>query len=248
MSRQMTSKATRSATSSPASVDGLSRSISLDGPTTAPSGPAPVPVSRFRARDASVAMSTNDTSGPLFTHSSPSAVLQRSLESRLRARMGVNGSLEYALTWSTWDMPSGPLICALRARAHRTSGSGFTGWPTPVQGDTWVPSTQESANREWSKHNLRGVNGQLTGWATPSTRDWKSGDGDLTNYLTRKDGKTRLDILDMQARLASGETIQQSLAATAKRAALTPAHSRWLMGFPPAWDACAPTATPSSRK
>lgn len=126
----MTSRATRSATSSPGSGAGPTPSSSPDG-ATAPSGPAPVPVSRFRAQDNEKAMPISDTCGPLFTASSPSAILQWSLESRLQARMDTNGSLEYALTWKELDMPAGPPICLLRARARPTSANGYSGWQTP---------------------------------------------------------------------------------------------------------------------
>jgi hypothetical protein len=101
------------AISSPGLAAGRSPLNSPDGQTPNPPGPAPVRVSRFRALDSEKAMPINDTCGPLFTRSSPSADLQRSLESRLRARMDVNGSPEYALTWKDWDMPSGvPDLCA----------------------------------------------------------------------------------------------------------------------------------------
>ena len=82
--------------------------------------PEPVPGSRTRA-----------ISGPSGENLSPSAVLQLSLESRLRAHLDVNGSLECVLTWKSWDMPSGPQICALRASTRRTVDNDFTGWPTP---------------------------------------------------------------------------------------------------------------------
>ena len=90
---------TPKSTSSLASEDGPTPSGSPDGQTTDQFGLAPVPVSRFRALDSGKAMPIDDISGPLFTASSPSAALQRSLESRLRARMAGSGSPLYVLTW-----------------------------------------------------------------------------------------------------------------------------------------------------
>ena len=235
MSSQATSKAIRNATSSPASAGGRMRSGSPGGPMTSPSGLAPVRVSRFRARDSGRAMPTNDTSGPLFTASSPSAALQRSLENRLRAALGVNGSPEYALTWKHWDMPSGPPICALRASARRTSDSGFTGWPTPCQQDGPNGGPAQGSDR------LPGA-AALAGWATPTSRDHKDGATDL-----EKAGVPINGLLGRQVSLASGPTTS-SPAQTEKRGALNPAHSRWLMGYPAAWDSCGATAMQSCRR
>ena len=125
------------ATSSLASAGGPTPSDLPVGRGIGKSGPAVVPVSRFRARDADRAMPTNDTSGPLFTASSPSAALQRSLESRLRETLDVNGSQGYVLIWRSLDMPSGPPICQLRAKARPMQDSGFFGArvPTPSARD-----------------------------------------------------------------------------------------------------------------
>ena len=135
MSSQKTLKDSRSAISSQGSLGGPKHSGLQGGQPTDPSGQVPVPVSRFRALDSEKAIPIEDTCGPLFTISSPSRSLQWSLESRLRQRMDVNGSREYALTWKQQDMPVGVPICALRASGRRTSGKGFSGWPTPLVRD-----------------------------------------------------------------------------------------------------------------
>jgi hypothetical protein len=118
-----------SATSSQGLVAGPTPSTSSDLILTAKPGRGVVPANRSRLLAKAKARKTHGISGPLFDVLSPSASLQRSLASRLAASTDLNGSPECVLTWKLWDMPSGPQICALRARARRASDKGFTGWP-----------------------------------------------------------------------------------------------------------------------
>src|SRR3990167_4885484 len=101
------------------------------GRVTCQCGPGVVPVSPSAQQERGKESRMPAISGPKCSGSLLNAALQSSLESRLRARMDVNGSPEYVLTWKHWDMESGPPICALRASVRRTSDKGFTGWPTP---------------------------------------------------------------------------------------------------------------------
>jgi hypothetical protein len=78
----------------------------------------------------------------------------------------------------------------------------------------------------------------MASWATPQCADARGATGPASK---NKD-------LGRDARLVSGQPATGSPASTEKRGQLNPAHSRWLMGLPPAWDDCAPTATRSTRK
>ena len=111
-------------------------------------------------------------------------------------------------------------------------------WPTPQHSD---PKNMTAT--KWGEYLSNKV--LLTSWPTASARDWKDTPG-MSETGTNPDGSTR-SRLDQLPRVA-GLTVTGSPAATEKPGQLNPAHSRWLMGYPPEWDACAPTATPSSRK
>jgi len=198
MSNPVTYSASPNATFLLASEVGALPCAKPDGATAAPFGPEAARVSRFRAQDANKAMPTNDTSGPLFSASSPSASLQRSLENKLRARMGANGSPEYALIWKHWDMPAGLPICALRASARRTSGSGFTGWPTPNATDSTGPGTQGRQG---------GMNLQTAvGWATPQAQDAKMRISNAEMAMKRQAKPNAQVTLEQQAHLMGWAT------------------------------------------
>lgn len=129
MSKLGTSATSTSATFSPAPAGGASRYASQGGTTADPYGQDHVPANRGQKPGVGAAHWTTATSGQNGFGSFESAALQRSLESRLRAREF--GSTVYSLTWKVWVTPAGRRICRLHARARHKLGSDCGLWPTP---------------------------------------------------------------------------------------------------------------------
>ena len=168
---QKTSQDTPELDSSPESADGISPSSSRDGQKTNPSGMgrAPASLSPRQAREAGLL--TSGTSGPPSTTSSGSVALQSSLESRLPHLMASGGATLYRMTWKWRATPSGRLICALRASAHRTSDKGSTGWPTPQSSDGSGGGQAKRAMGETRHGSNLNDFAMLAGWPTTRAAD-----------------------------------------------------------------------------
>lgn len=159
-----------------------------DGRTTERYGREVVRASLSPRLVKALGLMTSGTFGQRSSTSSSSAILQSSLESRLRAKTASLGSTLYQLTWKERAGPSQLPICALRASGRRTFVSALSGWPTattpsggqvPPDGTTATGQTPDGRKVQVTLKDVAA----LSGWPTCKA----SGDeNDLEKFLARQ--------------------------------------------------------------
>jgi hypothetical protein len=109
--------------------------------------------------------------------------------------------------------------------------------------------------RPWDTGKPLGQIVALAGWPTTRAADGEKNVRTLEGALSEMERKGSPQDLSMAAAIAgparltaSGELLTGSYAGMESGGQLRPAHSRWLMGLPRAWDECAPKFLPKSRK
>ena len=237
------------------SAAGLSRSDLREFRKMCLSGREARLANRLARRESNSDSSTRDTSHLFSSTSSASADLQSSLGNRLRQQLQNRGCAIYRFTWKEKTTPSDLPYYQLVASAHRTSETDCslarTTWPTPTTRDH--KDGKECLNVP--TNSLLGREVWKASWPTPRSADGEKNVRTLNGALSeiqRKGGPqdvAQAAAITQPIRItASGQMQTGSDAGMENSGQLNPAHSRWLMGYPPEWDDCAVMAMPSSRK
>src|SRR5574343_1110728 len=200
---------TPNAISLPGSASGATPSDAQASPILDLFGQEVAPANRSAPQAPSVAAKMSATYGLRGSCSSASAALQLSLASRLPGLLDSLGSTMYALTWKTTVTPLGRRICALLARAHRTSDSGCTSWQTPM-GEFDAGSNKRSAEFIKGREALSPTEA-LAAWPTPNSPPGGSSNEPIEKWMERAKVKSASGVnlhqpLHIASQLASWTT------------------------------------------
>ena len=223
--------------------------------------------SRFRLRASVLRTSATGSTG----WPTPTAALAekgvRTFEGGLMEAMRSHGPDLAAVACLTgWPTPTStdalrcPSIDATTPNITLNHAANLAGWNTPDSTMTQAkarPPVLGSRKPADPQISLADQAFHLAAWPTPNAGTPQSlrGNGqdperrrEQGHQVNLKDA-VRYLIHDTPARLtADGRLLTGSSAGMASGGQLNPALSRWLMGLPPEWDACAPTAMRSTRK
>ncbi len=177
---------------------------------------------------------------------------------RLRQRASVRRTSEKELTGWPSPLASNVKNCYqdwLKVLARKEAGrqpnlqdfAVLAAWTTPTSRD-WKDTSGMTAQRD-VKERLDQLPRQafMTGWPTPTTSNTRSPSVDASMNMHRQDGSKTQQRLQDFAGIAGplrltvfGEMRTGSYVEMGNGVQLNPAHSRWLMGLPRAWDESSP--------
>ncbi|SQH40158.1 Uncharacterised protein [Salmonella enterica] len=170
---------------------------------------------------------------------------------RLRQRASVRRTSESGHTgWPTPVANTNPQPETRRGLQNLAGAVKLSGWQTPIANDaTGSTHCYSGKNQDGTPKVCLKLPGTvlLTGWPTPTTSNTRSPSVDAAMNMYRQDGSKTQQRLQDFAGIAGplrltvfGEMRTGSYVEMANGVQLNPAHSRWLMGLPRAWDESSP--------